>query len=69
MEDWVITLIDSADKLKELMRKVITLLLLHGLVLTLLLLSLFQLCLLILPLQVLLRNQVGESSKQGIQAS
>ena len=69
MEDWVITLIDSADKLKELMRKVITLLLSHCLVLTLLLLSLFQLCLLILPLQVLLRNQVGESSKQGIQAS
>ena len=39
-----------------------------SLVITLLLL-LLQLCLLILPLWVFLRNQVGESSKQGIQAA
>ena len=38
------------------------------LVITLLLL-LLQLCLLILPLRVFLRNQAGESSKQGIQAA
>ena len=38
------------------------------LVITLLLL-LLQLCLLILPLTVFLRNQAGESSKQGIQAA
>ena len=37
--------------------------------LLLLLLLLLQLCLLILPLWVFLRNQVGESSKQGIQAA
>ena len=34
-----------------------------------LLLLLLQLCLLILPLWVFLRNEVGESSKQGIQAA
>ena len=39
-----------------------------SLVITLLLL-LLQLCLLILPLWFFLRNQVGESSKQGIQAA
>ena len=39
-----------------------------SLVITLLLL-LLQLCLLILPLWVFLRSQVGESSKQGIQAT
>ena len=39
-----------------------------SLVITLLLL-LLQLCLLILPLWVFLGNQVGESSKQGIQAA
>ena len=38
------------------------------LVITLLLL-LLKLCLLILPLCMFLRNQVGESSKQGIQAA
>ena len=34
-----------------------------------LLLSLLQLCLLILPFQAFLRNQVGESSKQGIRVA
>ena len=33
------------------------------------LLLLLQLCLLILPLWVFLKNQVGESSKQGIQVA
>ena len=39
-----------------------------SLIITLLLL-LLQLCLLILPLWMFLRNQVGESSKQGIQTA
>ena len=40
-----------------------------SLIITLLLLLLLQLCLLTLPLWVLLRNQVVECSKQGIQAA